>query len=431
MVVTVAQPQLPQRRNRYPRHTWKIRAQPFALTPFMLAPVLPGETMENMLIQSRAVTDPINDPLAGWWLEYFVFYVKLTDLDQREEFQQMIIRPDDFSKAGLTAAAQDTLYYTAEGGIEWSKFCMKRVVEEYFRNEGEAWDAFNLFGFPGVAAFEERHSWMQSLVMGDDVNLLDVSISTAGDNAFTMSELEAAKREYEISKAYGLQLPSWEDYLVQNGVRAAAIDDPHRPELVRHIREWTYPTNTVDPSNGTPRSAASWAIRERADKKRYFKEPGFLFGVQTARPKVYAGNQRGTPAGFMDSPEMWLPALLMNDAWSSMQAHVTNSDSGPLPGITDAQGYMWDMRDLLLYGDQHLTGVNYTGATVTNNSLMGLPTSGAQKDYVTEAMVNSLFVGGGETTPINKVVQDGVCQLTIRGRQVDTTPPGSGSTFMA
>lgn len=432
MITTLARPALPPRRNRNPRHPFKALQEPYCLYPVLLAPVLPGETMTNLLIQSRVVTDPVKDPLAGWWTEYWFFYVKLTDLHQRQEFQEMIIRPDDFSKTGLTAAAFDNVYWTSEGGIEWSKFCMQRVVEEFFRNEGETWDGHNIFGLPPVAAFEERHSWMQSLTMGDDVIAMDVQISTAGDNAFTMSELEAAQREYQISKAMGMQMPTWEDYLVQNGVRAAVAENPHRPELIRHIREWTYPSNTINPTNGTPTSAVSWSIAERADKDRYFKEPGFVFGVATHRPKVYRRNQRGTPAGFMDSAEMWLPALLANDAWSSMKAHVTNSDSGPLPGITDAQGYYWDMRDLLLYGDQMVSGYNIAGVTDTTNtwSTVALPSSAAQKDYPSEGDVNSLFVGGAETTPINKVRSDGVIQLTIKGRQVDTTPPGSSGTFV-
>lgn len=429
-IVTMAQPGKPKRKNRYPRHPFKITQQPFVLRPFMLAPVLPGETMTNLLLQSRVVSDPIKDALAGWWLEYWVFYVKLTDLDARQEYQEMIIRPDDFSKTGLTAAAFDNLYYTAEGGITWTAQCMKRVVETYFRNEEMVWNANNIFSMPPVAAFEERHNWTQSLVMGDDVIAMDVQLSTAGDNAFTMSELEAAQREYHLQKAMGLQMPSWEDYLVQNGVNAAVIDNPHMPELVRHIREWTYPTNTVDPSNGTPRSAVSWAVAERGDKNRYFKEPGFLFGVTTARPKVYRGSQMGSPIGFMDTPEMWLPMMLAGDAWSSMKSHITASDSGPLPNITDAQGYYWDMRDVLLYGDQMISGI--VPNTATSSSMVSLPTSGAENEYPSEADVNALFVGGAEATPINKLRQDGVVQLTIKSAQaaVDLTPPGSPSTFM-
>lgn len=417
-VQTLARPQLPARVNRSPRHSFKVAHNPWQLQPFMLAPVLPGETMTNLLVQSRSVTDPIKEALTGWWLEYYFFYVKLTDLDQRAEFQEMIIRPDNFSKSGLTAAAYDPLYYTSEGGIKWAEFCLKRVVEEYFRNEDETWNGFTINGLPIAAVGEERSGWWQSLIMGDDLIAMDVAISTAGDNAFTMSELEAARREYEISKAIGLQLPTWEDYLVQNGVRAAVAENPHRPELLRHIREWTYPTNTVEATTGVPTSACSWSIAERADKNRLFKEPGFIFGVTCARPKVYMANLKGSPAGFMDSPETWLPALLAGDAWSSMKAHVTTSDSGPAPNIVDAQGYAWDMRDLLLYGDQYVN-------LAADNNRVSLPTTAAQKDFATQADMEGLFLGAPRF-----VRQDGVVQLTIKGRQRDTTPPGSTGVFV-
>ena len=35
---------------RSPRHTFQLRQRPFEITPFLLAPVLPGETMKNLLI---------------------------------------------------------------------------------------------------------------------------------------------------------------------------------------------------------------------------------------------------------------------------------------------------------------------------------------------------------------------------------------------
>ena len=54
--------------TRSPRHTFQLRHKPFLLQPFMFAPVLPGDTVKNMLLQARAVTSPIANPLVGWWL---------------------------------------------------------------------------------------------------------------------------------------------------------------------------------------------------------------------------------------------------------------------------------------------------------------------------------------------------------------------------
>ena len=419
MVVTLAKPALPARVNRYPKHPFRLSHKPWQLQPFLLAPVLPGETLTNLLLQSRVVTDPILDPLAGWWVEYYIFYVKLTDLDAREDIQQALIDPQNADMDALKMGVRENWSYTGINGIPWASLCLKRVVEEYFRDEGETWNTANIGNVPLVGVMEDKGSWAQSLTMADDLIATDVAVSTAGDDQFTMAELEEARRQYEMQKAFGLTKMTWEDYLSQAGVRTNLAQEPHRPELIRHVREWQYPSNTIDPSNGTPRSAVSWAVAERADKARFFSEPGFIFGCTTARPKVYLRGQTSSVAAFMDDAASWLPPMLADDAWSSLTTHVTAAGDGPVPGITDAQGYTWDMRDLLLYGEQFL---NYNPAAVTGRSLVDLPNTAAGKDYVDEDDIDSIFV----TASVDQVKQDGICQLTIRGRQRDTTPAALG-----
>ena len=51
------------RRPRRPSHPFQVRHEPFQIQPFFIAPVLPGETMKNLLLQSRAVTLPLKNPL--------------------------------------------------------------------------------------------------------------------------------------------------------------------------------------------------------------------------------------------------------------------------------------------------------------------------------------------------------------------------------
>ena len=332
----------------------------------------------------------------------------------------MIIDPENANVASLRATAVERWSYTAEGGIPWPKLCLKRVVEEYFRNEGETWNTAHIDNVPVVAIAEDRSSWMHSLHMVDDLIADDVSISTAGDDAFTMSELEAARREYELLKAHGLgRNMTWEDYLVQAGVRTNQLDEPHRPELIRHVREWTYPTNTINPASGAPSSAVSYAVAERADKARFFKEPGFIFGVTCCRPKVYLKNQVGLSVGFHDHSALWLPPMLQDDAWSALTTHIQASDSGPISSITDAEGYGWDVRDLLLYGEQYM---NFDPTSATGRNLVNLPAATTQREYVAEADINGMFVS--ETA--DQIRQDGVVQLTIKTRQKDTTPSSMG-----
>ena len=48
------------RKTRSPQHTWAIKQRPFVITPFMIAPVLPGETLKAGVMQARAVSEPLN-----------------------------------------------------------------------------------------------------------------------------------------------------------------------------------------------------------------------------------------------------------------------------------------------------------------------------------------------------------------------------------
>ena len=107
--------QLPRvgRKLRQPKHTWNVRHLPWAIQPICIAPVLPGETLTNLLMQSRAVSDPILDPICGWWLEYYFFYVKLQDLDARADLIEMIIDPDNADVSALKLADIERWSYTA------------------------------------------------------------------------------------------------------------------------------------------------------------------------------------------------------------------------------------------------------------------------------------------------------------------------------
>lgn len=410
-------PQLPSRRLRNPKHPFRLSHKPWQLQPFMCAPVLAGETMKNLLMQSRVVTDPILDPIGGWWLEYYFFYVKLQDLDGRADFMEMLIDPDNLDVSAHKLGAIEPWSYTAEGGIPWSKLCLKRVVEEYFCNEGEDWDAAHIDNIPLVEVFESRSNWAQSLVMTDALDALDVTVSTAGDNAFTMSEFETALRDYQLLKQHGLTKMTWEAYLAANGVNTRLAEEAHKPELLRHVREWQYPSNTIDPTNGTPRSAVSWVVQERADKDRFFSEPGFILGVTACRPKVWLRNQVGSAAGFMADAQKWLPPASAGDAWASLTKHIVASGSGPVPTITDAQGYVWDMKDLFLYGEQYL---NFDPAAVTGRSLVDLPTTSGVQAFVDEDDINSMFVSG----TADQIRQDGIVDLSIMSALAsrDTTP---------
>ena len=90
------------RKIRRPNHTFNIVQHPFAITPFLIAPVIPGETMRNATFQCRSVSAPIKNDMQGWWLEHYLFYVRIRDLDDREDLTNMFVDPA-WVPTGLTS----------------------------------------------------------------------------------------------------------------------------------------------------------------------------------------------------------------------------------------------------------------------------------------------------------------------------------------
>ena len=397
------------RKPRTPRINFNLKHKPFVIQPFMCHPVLPGETMKNILLQARVVTDPLSSPLVGWWLGYWWFYVKHRDLDGRDDFTEMMLDMDKDMSAYESAA--DVNYYHAGGGINWAKLCLKRIVEEYWRNEGEAWDAYMIDGMPIGSVNHE--TFMNSLVGASDFDLFDQEVDGPDANTtIQASEVDAALRNWQMLRANNMTDMSYEDYLATFGVRTAR-QELHRPELIRFMQDWGYPTNTIDPATGSPSTAQSWSIAERADKDRYFSEPGFVVGITCCRPKIYFENQAGSLVGQMKDALAWLPAMMHHDPATSLRKFATGA--GVLTTLTDANGYWLDMRDLLIYGEQFL---NYDPATVTDANIVSLPAVSGQRYYVSSADVDGLFADPLST----KVHQDGVVNLNVLSRQDDHTP---------
>lgn len=395
--------------TRSPQHPFNLRAQAFGLTPFLLAPVLPGETMKNLLLQSRVITDPISDPIIGWWKEYYFFYVKHRDLDDRDELVNMALDPT-WDNTTIDNPGGNAAYYQygEAGSIDWIGKCLKRVTEEYFREEGEAWNNV-MIGTYYPSVHVNTKNFMDSLI--DATLLPDITYETTAADV-SLTDLDKSQQMWEFMRANAVTNMTYEQFLATYGVRQATVE-LHRPELLRYVREWSYPTNTVNPSDGTPTSAVSWAIAERADKDRFFKEPGFIFGVTVARPKVYLSNQSGKASDFLNSAFSWLPAIMRNDPYTSFREFAASA--GPLQATTN--GYWLDMRDLFLYGEQ------FTNHGFTNLNAVALPAADLiNQGYPTDTMSKLVFVqpASGEATNIY-IREDGIVSLSISGREVDFT----------
>lgn len=398
------------RATRRPQHRFELRQRPWQIQPAMIAPVLPGETMQSALIQARVVSAPVKNPLIGWWSEFYLFYVKHRDLNERDELTDMHVQ--NAAIPSLNSAA-NVKHYHAGLGPNWVRACLDRVTQCYFRPDPERAVEFFIDGLP--VANINSESWLDSAQLESMVGPgQDEGADLPGTNPVPpdlVPGYEAAYQQWEHMRALKVTDASFEDYLKSFGVRPATkeVQEEWKPELLRYLRDWTYPTNTVNPADGKPTTALSWAISDRADKTRFFSEPGFIFGVHVVRPKVYLSKQTSNASTMLRDAFSWLPAIMQAEPYTSLKKFAATD--GPIPSMSD--DYWVDLRDLFMYGDQF---INFA-LTETDAGLVAMPTPDMQKLYATAADADALFVAAAN----NKIAADGVVNLNVLSRLRDLT----------
>ena len=384
--------------------------------------------MTNALLQSRVISDPLAagpGSIIGWHHEMMLFYVSIpaiADYYGSSEFTEMFIG------GTLTAATWDydndsTPKYGFKGAIDWQSPCLDLIRDTFFRDEKDIGTAGTISVYNGAYADLDRNifqSAKEESATGDDVELPGVDELEELD---ILPGYTTHYAQWEIMRDMGLTDVLFEDYLASHGVSVPAGDvtqnadntidaQRHRPELLRFTRDWTYPTNHVDPATGTPTAAVSWSVKERADKHRFFKYPGFIVGVSVTRPKLYLGNQKGAAIGLLSDAVSWLPQVLNGHPYTSLKENLDSATDGIIR--TQDEDYWVDIKDLFLYGDQF---INYT----LGGFAPALPAVNAPNPkFVTDAMVNALFATTDGTK--SYIRQDGVTSFNILSRIKETTP---------
>lgn len=414
---------------RKPVHRWNIRSQPWQIQPCFIAPVIPGETLKNAVLQARVVSDPVKNRLIGWWQEYYIYYVPFRALGIADELTQMVVDPEWTPAAIDSNTAVPKHYFYGRNSIDFVKHCLDAIVAYDFRKPDET-GTFEIDGLP--IATINNENWTNSLINANEVQDWDVVVADGPDagSDLNASEVEIAMQQYELLRANGLIEMTYEDYLKTYGIKGRAVQktEEFTPELLRYVRDWQYPSNTVDGS-GNVSSAVSWSIAERIDKDRFFKEPGFVFGVTVARPKVYLGRQVGAAVSMLDTIRAWLPKVMTDDPYTSLKAFANGE--GPMqtgfadtaPALSDAtptQGYYADVRDLFLYGDQFVLNANAYS--------VALPAIDGNLQFATAAEYDKLFVE--QTGTAQHVEQDGLISLVIAGSQRDYTEAAVARTVV-
>lgn len=407
------------RRTRRPKHTFNLKFKPYEIVPAFIAPVIPGETLDSALAQFRAVTDPMLNRLIGGHMEMHLFYVKhrsLAATDTTGILQSMMLDTST-SVAALLAGANSTPYYTFKSGMDFVQMCHKAVITAFFRDEGEAWNVATVENYP--AAQIEQEGWYHSLkeesAGADDLELPGVDELEELD---ILPGFTTHYAQWELMRDNGMTDLTYNDYLKSYGVTVPkdqddkdadgdGVIDKHEPELIRSFRQFSYPSNVINPTDGTAKSALFWDKAFSTDKKRFFKEPGFIYGVVIMRPKLYLGNQKGAAVGMLNDAYSWLPAVVNGMGYTSVKETLDTLTDGILQN--QDEDYWVDLADLFNYGDQF---VNHTMSASANHGLALPSANNAGRKYVTDAMMESLFVTAGT----DYVYADGVVHFNILTR---------------
>lgn len=401
--------------GRYPAHTFQTKELPFTAQPFMLARVLPGESLKNLRMEARVITDPVKNPIIGWKKEFYFFYVKVSDL-MLDSIKDMFVDPTNAEISGMDEAANVSRTYTAKGAIDWTQKCLDRVVETFFRDEGETASAYATAAGDRIVQIRQDN-FLDSLTDKDKIPE-GAAISGATD----AGDLDRLMDAFEMARALGMANMTYEDFLRSYGI-AIPDKDENKPEMLARFTDWQYPSNTINPANGAPSSAVSWVFKNASRDPKFFKEPGFVIGVSVTRPKVYFSGLAGSAAGFAQRAWDWMPNYLMQFPEAALKQFAAGT--GALGDTqTDTDSYWLDMRDELLYGDQWQNVVPFVAnsaepASNGNYNMVALPDNSLNWKYPTEAMIKSFFVD--DTTSAFTVRQDGVVNLSVLGAQVDYT----------
>lgn len=406
-----------ERVTRAPSVPFNLITFPYDIQPIGIWPVFPGEGLKNVMFQSQVWSDPLASGMknVGWWCEYMFFYVKWRDLAGWDtdgqighELPDMML--SNASLAGFQDADGNAWTYCYPGAVDFLFEATKRVVDEYFRDEGENWDdQLSAAGVPRAKIYaDQRGDPFERLTMATAYQDLRVAVPTK------MNELDLAMQEWQAMRDMGMLDMDFQDWMKAYGSTVREEETSvnlHRPEFLGNWREFSYPTNTVEPTTGAPSTAAGWRVRARLDKYKFFKEPGWVVGYNVIRPKVYLGKQQGTMSGGMQARTDWIPPQLMNQHTASHK--LFDDATGPLKAVMDAGNvdYWVDLRDYLNYGEQF---INYATPASGNTGVpfMALPTATGQRRYPGTAEIAALF----SDTTNGRFRQDGITTLTITGR---------------
>jgi hypothetical protein len=401
-------PALRDRTLRRPKHTWSASSLPYRLTPIALVPVMAGDTLKTASYQVRALSSPLVNPLRGWFLEYWFFYVRVMDMNNGAAILAKMI--DESAGAYTPETADPNVYHGY--GINWMQRCIELITPIYFRDYGEAWNVVVDTGLPVLQM--RSHGWFENYIA-------DSALPADDTNA---TDYENLWSKWQVLSRNRLTTQTYEEFLRSQGVKPPAnLREPDAdlkiPELIRYYRDWQFPVSTINPSTGLASNAVSWAVADKIERPRRFTEPGFIVGFSCVRPKEYtpvaagAGTtsvyQTGAASGALNTSNAWIPPVYAREPGMSLRKFTAGT--GPVNQKAATFDYWIDHRDLFLQGDQMVIG--------TPSGLVNPRRDAPLWKYPTDAGLYTQFSSGD--APGSVITQEGLASFTIAGRVRRTT----------
>lgn len=383
-----------------------INAQ--GLYPYFAHPVLPGETLDSHNLKATMISAPLASPLAGAWLESWLFYVRLTDIDN--SLGEMFIG-NLTDSSSYQAAADQPQYFTKAGQIEWIKLATERIHEIYFRDEDET----AVMHPDGVPMIKRINSDAFESAVHDDTATGDELGDSEGE------EISPQLYAYMRMREMGMGMTSYEDYLKTYGL---SQNEPAakrgEPELLAYRRYWTLPSNTIDPSDGSPTGAWYWRLDEKNEKNKRFTEPGYVIGLWAIRPKFLDAKLLQPYATTLWGFENWIPSYTLSDPSAGLRKVDIDNQPWVSEAMAATHNIWFDHRDALSHGEQFRNGGGrYTPPLSNGREWSDTATKAELRgEYVLSTDIDALW---SDNAVAEGADYDGICSLKVKGHVQDNT----------
>ncbi len=308
-----------RRGERRPVFRASVELEPWEITPFMCFPLLPGETLHNILVDGRFLLNGCVSPLYPWYLDVQIFAVKLSDLDI--DFEQILLQSAQAGPSSLVDSAAKPMVGEAVGGISISNLVYKRIVDQFWKTDNVLPNS-TINTDLKIAPVKWRGSHA-TLVEGETEKLM-----------LRPDEITSDELKFDLLDAD----PTWTDVLRQYGVKVSQ-GEAGVPERIMWESIAKHPVFVQSDAADTivTRYQVLWSVREaRLTGKGqgiFAKEPMAIMGLVTIRPEIIEGNKRFMQINDLtDRERWWAPPFNTMDA-------VQNLLQEPGSGIT--AGHAW------------------------------------------------------------------------------------------